>query len=247
MSQTTLAAPVLSDTPRPALSQLATMPRVDLMPPEIAELNDFRRLKTGCAAVVIGAAVVVASLVFQGHHVVNERKKDLANAKATQATVQQSVTALAPVAATYASVADAQLMLAQTLGGEIRWSAKLRDLGLSIPANVWLTSMSISPSTAAPTAAAGTTASTSSTAGTAPTAASNVAVSTITFQGVAQSRDDVAKWLESMTKPNQGYVNAFYSASPEQAIGPKTFVNFTGSVTTTAAAQSGRYTTASGG
>jgi Tfp pilus assembly protein PilN len=241
MSQQTVSAPQL-DMPRPALAQLATMPRVDLMPLEVAEDAALRRLKTGCAAAIVAAAVVVSSLMVQGHNAVQDRKKDLAQAQSEQTAMQSKVASLAHVAATYAAVSSAEELLTQTLGGEVRWSNQLRDLSLTIPANVWLSTMSITPAASAATPAA---ASSTATTGTAASAAS-AGVATISFQGVASSRDDVAKWLESITS-EKGYTNASYSTSTEQVLGSKIFVNFNSTVTVTAAAQSGRFTNPNGG
>lgn len=229
-----IADPVVgSDVPRPALAQLATMPRVDLMPPEIAEIGEYRRLKTACAAAVVASAVVVGSLWLQGHNDVQQRQKDVTAAQDTKAQVQRQVSALAPVAAVYASVESAQQLLVQTLSGEVRWSNQLRDLSLTVPANVWLTNMSVSAKAATP-----------STTGTSATGAPGIA--TITFQGVANRRDDVATWLDTIAK-QKGYVDASYSTTPEQVLGSKVVVNFTSTVTVTTGAESGRYTTPNGG
>jgi Tfp pilus assembly protein PilN len=118
----------------------------------------------------------------------------------------------------------------------VRWSTQLRDLSLTIPNNVWLTSMAV-------TAAAPSATASSVTA----TASGNAAgVATISVQGVAASRDDVATWLEQIAS-EKGYTEASYSTSAEQLFGSKVFVNFTSTVTVTAAAQSGRFTTLNGG
>jgi hypothetical protein len=72
VSQQVIGSPQL-DMPRPALVQLATMPRVDLMPLEVAEHAALRRLKTGCAAAIVATAVAIGSLMLQGHNAVHDR------------------------------------------------------------------------------------------------------------------------------------------------------------------------------
>ncbi len=229
MSQSTAAQTLAgTDVPRPALSQLASMPRVNLRPPELAAASAARRLQTGCVAVVLAAAVVVGSLWFQGHNEVNNRKKDLAQATTDQTAVQRRVSALAYVSARYAAVDNATQLLSQTLSSEVRWSTQLRDLSLTIPDNVWLTTVAVTPSSGG---AAGT---------------SSSGIAAISFQGIAGKRDDVATWLESISK-QKGYVGATYSTTPEQLIGTEKFVAFTSTVSVTAAAQSGRFSTSNGG
>lgn len=213
--------------PGPALGSLAVMPGVNLMPPEIAERAALQQVKLACVAAVVLSALAVGGLYSQAHSGVTSAQKDLTTAQQQQADVQRKVTQLQPVAAAYAQVTAAKAEVAEALGGEIQWSHKLDDLSLSIPANVWLTNMSVA------------------TGGSANGALASTGIDTITFQGVASSRDDVAGWLESLVA-EKGYANPYVSVTQETVTGSKVLVTFTSTVTVTADALSGRYTSTSG-
>lgn len=230
------AEPTTAGAPGPAFGRLGAMPGVNLMPPEIAERAALRQLKGGCAAALALAVVVVGGLYFQAHTGVTTANQGLAAAQAQQAQVQSEVTRLQPVAAAYAAVQAAKAQVAEALSGEIRWSAKLDDLSLSVPANVWLTSMNVAAGSATPAAPAGGAASGYGTPG----------IDTITFQGVASSRNDVATWLERLVV-EKGYANPYVTVTQETVVGQKVLIDFTSTVTVTTAALSGRYTTPSGG
>jgi Tfp pilus assembly protein PilN len=217
-----------TDMPGPAVAGLATMPRVDLMPPEIGERSALRRLQAGCAAALVLSVAVVGGLWFQAHHDVDHQRSQVSAAQDTQRSVQAQVARLADVAAAYSAVENAQHLVAQALGGEVRWSQQLRDLSMTIPANVWLTNMTVTPNAAgsAPAATAGT--------------AATPSVATVSFQGVALDRNDVANWLEHLVTM-KGYVGATYSTTNEIAANGRIVVNFTSSVNVTDGALSGRY------
>lgn len=227
------------DAPGPALAHLAGMPRVDLMPPEIAERRALRRLQTTCLAAVGATVLIIGALYYQAHSSVNSAQDRLTSAQAEQSRVQRQVNALAPISASYTAVLQAQQLVAEALGGEVRWSTQLRDLSLSIPANVWLTNMSITRGGATAAPAAPVRAVPGAVA--APTQ-----IATISFTGVAVNRDDVATWLESLAK-EKGYVDAYYSTAQEAPLGGKVLVNFSSTVKVTDAALSGRFTAPAGG
>jgi len=220
------------EVPGPALAHLSSMPRIDLMPPEIAQQEALRKLQAGCIAAVLLSVAVVGGLYYQAHGSVGAAQTKLAAAQTQESRVQGQVNTLTPVTAAYASVQQAQNLVTEALGGEVRWSTQLRDLSLSIPDNVWISNMTIarSAATAAPTLGA----------------AATPGIATISFTGVAISRDDVATWLDSLGK-EKGYLNAYYSTAQEAVLGMKALVNFTSTVTVTDAALSGRYTTPNGG
>ena len=71
-------------------------------------------------------------------------------------------------------------------------------------------------------------------------------IGTVTFTGVGFKHDDVAVWLDSLAK-QKGYVNPYFTSSTKALLGNRSTVNFTSTVTMTADALSGRYTTPQGG
>lgn len=156
------------------------------MPPEIGQQAALHKLQAGCVAAVLLSVAVVGGLYYQAHGSVGSAQTKLAAAQNQQSRVQSQVNTLTPVTAAYASVQQAQNLVAEALGGEVRWSTQLRDLSLSIPDNVWISNMTIARSavTAAP----------------APGAGATPGIATITFTGAAISRDDVVTWLDTLGK-----------------------------------------------
>jgi Tfp pilus assembly protein PilN len=163
---------------------------------------------------------------------VSHAKTDLAAAQQQQTSLQGQLAGLQSVRDVYTQVAAKKAMLTQAMGSEIRWSYYMTDLSLKIPQNVWLSALTATEQAAAP---AGPGAATAVTAG----------VGSMTFTGVAFSHDDVATWLDAMAR-ERGFTNVYFSNSTKSAIGPKSIVNFSSSVTLTQAALSGRYAAVEG-
>jgi len=103
------------EIPGPALAHLDSMPRIDLMPPEIAQRAALRKLQTGCMAAVILSVAVVGALYYQAQGSVGSAQTKVGAAQAEQSRVQRDVTALTPVTAAYASVQQAQQLVAEAL------------------------------------------------------------------------------------------------------------------------------------
>lgn len=216
-------------------------PSVNLMPPEIAAAQRFRRLQLAMSAVVVGALAVVGVLYVGARHSVSDAQGRLDAAQAQEAGVQHQLTQLQFVANAYQQVSNAKNLLAAAMGGEIRWSYYLEDLSLKIPDNVWLTNMAVTSG-----AASSTTSATPPTTGTATTTTPSVIapadqVATITFSGVALSHDDVARWLTAIAS-EKGWSDPYVTSIAEATIGTTTVYDWTGTVDVTTAAQSHRYT-----
>ncbi len=213
---------------------MPVMPRVNLMPPEIAEAARFRRFQLAMGGAVVAAVAVVGLLYTQAHHGVSSAQFELSQAQQQHTALQAQRARLQSVDDVYTQVAAKKAMLQQAMGDEIRWSRYLTDLSLRIPDKVWLTNVSATET--AGSAAAATTAATS----TVPTG-----IGTVTFAGTAFSHDDVATWLEMLAK-ERGFTNAYFSNSTESKIGEKGVVTFSSSVTLDDKAKSGRYTQPAG-
>jgi Tfp pilus assembly protein PilN len=215
------------------------MPRVNLMPPEIAEAARFRRFQLAMGGAVVAAVAVVGALYMQAHGGVGDAQAQLDQAKSQQTVLQARLNSLQSVQDVYTQVANRQAMLTQAMGGEIRWSRYLNDLSLRIPDHVWLTNI-----TATETGAAG--AAGTPTAVTAATGATTLgSIGNIQFSGVAFAHDDVATWLDTLAK-ERGFVGAYFTNSAETPIGEKTFVNFSSSANLNHKAESGRYSKPAG-
>ena len=221
---------------------LDSLPRVNLLPPEIAESRRFQRIRIGLGGAVLGAVGIVALLYVGASSSVSSAQSEVDAATATNVSLRAETAKYRDVTAVYARAAAAQGMLTKAMGEEVRYSQFLRDLSLTVPENVWLKSVTFSQTAAAAAAPAGAAAPGR------PAAASltPAGIGTVTFTGVGFSHDDVAVWLESLAG-QKGYANPYFTNSTEALLGKRKTVNFTSSVTLTPAAYSGRYTKPAGG
>jgi len=199
------------------------MPRVNLMPPEIAEAARFRRFQLAMGGAVVGAVAVVVALYMQAHGGVAGAQQQVDQANAQGTTLQSQLANLQSVQDVYTQVASREAMLTQAMGGELR-----------MPDHVWLTTVSATETGATPTALP--TGTTSATVG---------SIGNVQFAGIAFSHDDVAAWLDSLSK-ERGFVNPYFTSSTETAIGPKSFVTFASSTDINDKAESGRYSKPAG-
>ncbi|MDQ6650896.1 MAG: PilN domain-containing protein [Actinomycetota bacterium] len=217
------------------LTRPALLPRVNLLPPEIAQRVRLRKLQGGMLAAVVVAVGIVAALYVGATTNKNTARQQLSVQQVEQSKLQGQVAQLQNVSAVYAQVAAREAMLRTAMGQEVQWSHYLNDLSLSMPNNVWLTSFSV-----AQTGSAGTTAAPAASAG-----APDPGIGRVTVAGVGLAHPDVANWLESLAK-EKGYSNPYFSNSTEGLIGTRKTVTFSSTVTVTKDALSGRYTQGAG-
>lgn len=205
------------------------LPRVNLLPPEIAEAEKLRRVKLGLGGGVLAAVGVVAVLYVGAMGGVGQANTELEAERATGTQLQAETAKYADVRAVYTRAAAAEQMLVDAMGQEVRYSSLLNDLSLSVPDKVWLENIAFTQ-TAVPTALGSTV----------------PGIGTVTFTGVGFKHDDVATWLESLAT-QKGYVNPYFTNSTAGLIGTREIVRFTSSVTVNADALSGRYAAPKGG
>jgi len=224
---------VLSDmqqqTAQPVGTGVVALPKVNLLPPEIAEQARFRRIQIALGGGVLAALGVVALLYVGASSSLSEANAELETANAAGAQLQAESAKYGDVTAVYARAAAAEAMLTQAMGEEVRYSQFLNDLSLTVPENVWVKNVSFAQAAVPP--ALGSTVP---------------GIGTVTFTGVGFKHDDVAVWLESLAK-QKGYTNPYFSSSTEALVGTRKTVNFTSTVTMTPDALSKRYTAPAGG
>ncbi len=214
-----------------------TLPRVNLLPPEIAEEARFRRLRAGLALAVVVALAAVGSLFFLAASDAAKAQDDLAVAEAQKVVLEGRAAEYAAVPATYEALDAARTQLTAAMGQEIRWSYYLNDLSLSMPRDSWLTSLSAAgPGEAA--AAAAPAAGAAGAAG-AP-AALPTGLGQITFTGKGYAHNDLATFLQMLAK-QKGFASPYFTASTEGEIGTTDIVEFDSTVVLTEDALSGRY------
>jgi Tfp pilus assembly protein PilN len=225
---------VLNTESRLVGTAVGNLPRVNLLPPEIAEQAAFRKVQIGLGAALLATVGVVGMVYVSATHSVSSAKSDLASAQSQTTVLRGKVTKLSNVTALYSKAAAAEAMLQGAMGDEIRYSQLLNDLSLAVPSNVWLKNL--------------TYASTSAAAAPTATALPNgaVPVGTFTVTGMGFNHDDVAVWLESLSGL-KGYVNPYFSSSTESLIGTRKVVSFSSTATVISTARSNRYNKPVGG
>jgi Tfp pilus assembly protein PilN len=210
-----------------------TLPRVNLLPPEIEELRRFKRVQGGLAAAVVASLGVVAVLFLAANSEVSKAQDDLAAGKVQETQLQAKVAEFSEVPLINSQVEAARAQLEQAMGMEVRWSYFLNDLSLKIPNHVWLTKMTVAEQIDTPAVA--------------PDAAAYVqtGIGNVQFEGHGYTHRDVATWLESLAK-QKGYTQPYFSDSSVEAIDDQVAVKFVSKVTITADALSKRYVAKAG-
>jgi Tfp pilus assembly protein PilN len=173
-------------------TRLASMPRVNLLPPEIAAAERLRQLKLLLGLLVVGALVLVGMVWFFVSQQVGGAQDDLAQAQAEGAALDQQIASYAEVPEVYGQVDVAQANLVTAMTPEIRFSFYLNDLSLTIPKSSRLTSLVFANTASAiqmdPNTQVQYTPSGQPVAG------------TMTYVGRSTSFDAVATWLQSLGK-----------------------------------------------
>jgi Tfp pilus assembly protein PilN len=211
-----------------------TMPRVNLLPPEIAEKAAVRRSQGAMVLVGVAAVGVVAGLYMNASAKVNDANEAKAEAAAASAKLTTELNSLQNVRDVYAQVDAAKATLASAMSTEVLWSSYLHDLTLTIPDNVWL--QTLTASIDGPTATSGNKGTTSAR----PVLDPGIGV--VSFTGAGFHYYDVAEWLESLAR-QKGYSNAYFTEAAKHVYDgtDREVVKFTSSVNLTPAALSNRY------
>jgi Tfp pilus assembly protein PilN len=218
--------------------QNAAMPRVNLLPPQIAEAAKLRKVQAllglGLGLTVVG----VVALYVSASGAVGQAQDQVDAGRATSTSLQKEAAKYADVPKTRAQLLAAQADLETAMGEEVRYSYLLNDLSLSMPSKIWLKSLTINQTLGAASTGAGGSSAVKGAFGT-------PGIGTVTFEATGPAYNDVAVWLESLRK-QPAYADATFTKASESAIGPTRVVNFSSSVTITDKAYSNRYTQKAG-
>lgn len=221
-------------------TRLAAMPRVNLLPPEIAEAARFKRLQMILGLLVAGALAVVVLVYLMVSGQVGGAEEELAQAEVRGQQLQTEVASFAEVPEVTNALTTAQQNLATAMTPEIRWSFYLNDFGLVMPQTSRLATL-----TATNTAAAAQVDPAMATGLTTPTTSSGVpTMGSITFTGSALDFNAVATWLQTLSKQDglvEPTVAAVTRSEEEDTRGP--FYEWESSVQVTPEAASNRYMT----
>jgi Tfp pilus assembly protein PilN len=212
------------------------MPQVNLMPPEIAEAERLHRLQRAMVGAVLVSAVAVGGLYWHTKQGVGSAQNELSASQAQQTSLQAKYNSLNDVQQVFSQVQAKQGLVQQAMGQEIRWSFVLNDMTTSVPDNVWMTSFTATettaPSATTVTPVVGADGSTSG-------------IGSVLVTGIAFHHDDVANWLDSMSRV-RGFVDPSFSSSVKDVIGTRPSIDFGSSIVLSARALSNRYTPKAG-
>jgi Tfp pilus assembly protein PilN len=229
---------------RTTLTRAAAMPRVNLLPPEIAEAAKARQLKLMVIGVGVVAVAGVAALYLGASASADAAADELAATQAVTAQLNATVAEYANVPVVYAQVDAAEAELVQAMGQEVRYSYLLNDLSLTIPNGVWLTSLTVEQPVQ-PVNPDGTVNVETAEVVSSPFGGQGIA--SVSFEGYGLQVNDVAAWLDSLTKQSVYIDPAFSEASKEEVQGTGTeAVAITSGVTITGDAYSDRYAAKAG-
>jgi Tfp pilus assembly protein PilN len=213
------------------------LPRVNLLPPEIADARRFKRVQVGLGAAVALTVLAVGALYYHAHSGVAAANAEVTHAQQEGASLQHQLTTYQNVTAVKAQVETAEGYLQQAMGPQVLWSHYLSDLSLILPGNVWLTTVQVNL-----VGQGGTSSATS--AGVTGSLPAADAIGAVELQGSALSQRDVAAVLSSLVKET-GFNNSYFTKSAETVVtnSTKKVANFDATVNVTLKALSGRYLT----
>lgn len=211
-----------------------TIPRVDLLPPEILAGRRLKRTQRLLALCVVGTLGLVGGLYLMAMNRADAAAEELAVAQAETTRLQAEEAKYAEVPRIIAQVDAATAARDQALSTNVAWYRYLNDLALTYPDTVWLENM-----TAAVAPAGGTTGAAS-----VPVAGSNPlatpGIGTVTFTGTALEHSDVASWLDVLAG-TEGFADAYFTSSSRTQIDGTDVVTFTSQVVVTGDALWDRY------
>ena len=221
---------------RETATRLATLPRVNLLPPEIESARQFKKVQAGLGLGVVAALGIVGALVLAAGAQVSDAQGDLDTQKARGVTLKSDAAKYADVPVVYAQVDAAQAQLTQAMGKEIRWSRFLNDVSILTPGKVWLTKVTVvqkvdETGLAAPAPVGATYGSEN--------------IGTITVQGKGSTHNDVAAWLKALSGET-GLVDPYFTQSTQAKIGTEDSVTFDSQVSITEDLLSHRFTDKAG-
>ncbi|MDX6229239.1 MAG: type pilus assembly protein PilN [Frankiales bacterium] len=165
-----------------------TLPRVNLLPPEIAAARVLKQYRFGAAGAVALTAVLVGAVYWNAHGGVATAQTALDASKAKTATLNIQLNTYKNVTQVKNQVQSAQATLDAALAPQILWSRYLQDMSVSLAGNYWFSSMVM------------TTGGGAAAAQNASPLSDGAPLGTVSLQGKAVSHYDVADLLRALAK-----------------------------------------------
>jgi Tfp pilus assembly protein PilN len=200
----------------------AALPRVNLLPPEIAQQRKLSQLRALLALGVVLAAVGVGLAYVNATDGVTKANDRLSAEQAQHAKLQAKLNSLAHVRTMAQTLAAREALLVGAKSHEVLWSEYLTDLRVTIPSTIWLTDLQMAQGAGQPGALEDPN-----------------QLASITFSGKALRQSEVATWLETLSKI-KGNASPYFSTTTSNYIGQAQVTEFTSTVTITSDRLSGR-------
>lgn len=216
---------------------VGNLPRVNLMPPEVAEARALRRIQMMLGAAGVASLAIVGVLYVMAGNSLSSAQSEKATALQRQTQLNNQIQGLSYISTTQSQFDSEKAQLISVMGDEVLYSQVMNDLSLSIPSTVWFKSLNF---TTGPTAGA----TSASAVPTTPVTVNGVPVTQIgqlKVDGIAFSHDDFALWLDAIGKLSKTYTDPYFSSSTEALIGTRKTVNFSATAVVLSTAESGRY------
>jgi Tfp pilus assembly protein PilN len=214
-----------------------TLPRVNLLPPEIAEARTLKQYRFAAAGGVAATAVLVGVFYWHAHGGVATAQASLDASNAKTAALRTQLASYQSVTQIRSQVDSAKQTLATALAPQVLWSRYLQDMSVSLPGNYWFNTVVMTTGSGGTAPAAGTTASPLS---------DPSPVGTLTLTGTAVSHYDVADLLRSLAKEQGMSSSPVVLSSAEDAtplVGNHKMIKFSVSETIHSTLKSGAGTT----
>lgn len=203
----------------------ATLPRVNLLPPEVHQARQLRRVQVGLGVAVAAVALVVGGFYYLETQSASEAKDNLNAAQAKGSTLTAQKAQYAQVPRTLAAIEAAETARQDAMVNDVQWYRYLNDLSYVTPKNAWLLTFDVTLNQAGVINA---------------NPVAHPAIATVTVTGVAKAHNDVAAWLNAAAKES-GWVDAYFTNSQKQDMNGETFVQFSSTANVTDHALSHRY------
>lgn len=207
-----------------------TVPRVNLLPPEIAEERAFRRTQGMLALVLVGVLGALGAGFMLASASASQAADQLATEQTRQAELTREAAEYDEVPRVLRQVESAQNARATAMSSDVLWYRYLNDLALTYPADVWLDDLTMAVAGTDPTGAQASN----------PDPLATPGIGTITFSGTSRQHSDVAAWLDVLAG-TEGFTDARFSTSQRTTIEETVVVDFTTSAVVTSDALSHRY------
>ncbi len=207
-----------------------TVPRVNLLPPEIAEERSFKRTQGVLALVLVGVLGALGAGFMLASSSAAQAADELATEQARQTTLTAEAGEYAEVPRVLQQVESAQNARATAMSSDVLWYRYLNDMALAYPKDVWLRDLTM--------AVAGT--DTTGAEASNPDPLATAGIGTIDLSGTSLQHPDVAAWLDVLAG-TEGFADATFSSSQRTTIEETVVVDFTSRVVLTSDALSHRY------